>query len=184
MMTTKLLFVEVSTKRQSSRRVCQVLICLLLKVAVAVCLTGAAHAESSMGWQLCSERLASESTIELTAEQRRHCVIAVAGTYLQWVRGDLAAADLPLAKDFVRRVMGTSRNDATTDRAALLVDRRPGLIASAIEQEWFVEGDTAWAIFIVRLKSSPEDSNWIAERFTVTDGRISDIMALPPVLKR
>ncbi|TDG14949.1 hypothetical protein E2F43_01510 [Seongchinamella unica] len=145
--------------------------------------SGVLQASEQADWKACSQRLADSATASLTGGERRACVIAVAGTYLQWVRGDLAAAQLPLADDFKRRSLGTLRGDATTGRTEFLQDSRSDLIESATEQEWAVDGDTAWAIFTVKLKASPEETHWVAERFIVTNGRISDILALPPVVK-
>lgn len=156
----------------------------MLAGSATLLFSAAVAAAEPAPWALCSKELADEAATSLAPERRRQCVIAVAGTYLLWVRGELDAADMPLAADFRRRVIGTARSEATTDRAALLADTRPGLIASATEHEWLVEGDTAWATFTVTLKASPGDVHWIAERFTLSDGRISDIMALPPVQKR
>lgn len=133
-------------------------------------------------WRVCSERLAAEPDSALAVEARRDCVIAVADTYLQWAGGTLAAEALPLSDDFRRRRLGTSREAATTDREAFLADRRPELIASVTAQEWFVDGDTAWAIFTVTLKAQ-QSTHWVAERFTLTRGKISDILALPSVIK-
>lgn len=149
--------------------------------AVGLLLFSTVHANEPVEWRLCSKELANESVIKLTPERRRHCVIAIASTYLLWVDGKLNAADIPLSDDFIRRVLGTPRNKATTDRVALLADTRPDLIASVTEHEWFVEADTAWAIFTVTLNSSPPSTHWVTERFVVSQGRISDIMALPPV---
>lgn len=133
-------------------------------------------------WRACTKQLAS--TPALAPDQHRQCVIAVAGTYLQWVRGNLAAAELPLADSYVHRGLGTPLSEAALGRADLLASSQPDRIASVTEHEWFVDGDTAWAIFTVKLKDAPESTHWIIERFTLTKGRISEIMAVPPVVKR
>lgn len=134
-------------------------------------------------WRSCSRQLAEESEAALAGEARRACIIAVARTYLHWAAGDLAAEELPLSDDFLRRRLGTSREDASTDRQAFLNDPRPELIASVTEREWFVEGDVVWAIFTVVLKAQPESVHWVAERFTVKAGKIRDILAVPTVVK-
>ena len=140
--------------------------------------------DQMMDWKFCSAKLADDAEVNMSAEQHRECVIAVARTYLQWAAGDLAAKDLPLAENFLRRGLGTARTEANTDRAAFMADKRPGVIDTVTEQEWFVDGDTAWAIFTVKLKQTPEDTHWIAERFTVTSGLLSDVLAVPPVVKQ
>jgi hypothetical protein len=140
--------------------------------------------DQMLDWKFCSAKLADDTEMDMPAEQRRQCVIAVARTYLQWAAGDLAAKDMPLAENFLRRRLGTARTEANTDRAAFMADKRPDVIDTVTEQEWFVDGDTAWAIFTVKLKQTPEDTHWIAERFTVTNGLLSDVLAVPPVVKQ
>lgn len=154
-----------------------------LVAAMGVSMGASADAPSQKAdWRSCSAQLAHDAA--LTREQHRECVIAVAGTYLQWVRGDLAAEDLPLAENYVHRGLGTPLSEATLGRAALLASNQSNRIASVTEHEWFVDGDTAWAIFTVKLKDVPENTHWIIERFTVTKGLLTDIMAVPPVVKQ
>lgn len=154
-----------------------------LLMATVLALAPAQASEPVPDWRACSQQLAEAAQTSLAVESRRACIIAIAGTYLQWAGGELAAEVLPLSDDFRRRRLGTSREDASTDREALLADQRPELIASVNAQEWFVDGDTAWAIFTVTLKAQPDSTHWIAERFTVSQGKISDIVALPSVIK-
>jgi hypothetical protein len=125
----------------------------------------------------CSAFLAAHPATMPQSDQRRACVVAVAGTYIDVEENSLAPERQLLADDVSRHRIGTSPDFAPGNRARLIADNRHDVIAAIRNRRWTVEGDEAWILYDGYLKKDPDKIGfYVAERITLAKGLIREIL--------
>jgi hypothetical protein len=159
------------------------------RLAISLCLAGilsgssatAAMPHSDLGRYddagFCSKWLRSHPEEPLSSDRRRHCVIAVATTYIDAEENSLAPEKQLFADDVSRHRIGTSRNFAPGNRAKLFAEDSHKVISAIRNRRWTVEGDTAWILYDGYLKTNPDKIGfYVAERITLEKGLIHEIL--------
>jgi hypothetical protein len=125
----------------------------------------------------CSKWLRDHPREPLSSERRRHCVIAVATTYIDAEENSLAPEKQLFADDVSRHRIGTPPNFAAGNRAKLFAEDSHKVIAAIRNRRWTVEGDTAWILYDGYLKKDPDKIGfYVAERITLEKGLIHEIL--------
>jgi hypothetical protein len=159
------------------------------RLAVSLCLAaslsgsnaGAAMPHSDLGRYddagFCSKWLRDHTHEPLSSDRRKHCVIAVATTYIDAEENSLPPEKQLFADDVSRHHIGTSPNFAPGNRARLFAEDSHNVIAAIRNRHWTVEGDTAWILYDGYLKKDPNKVGfYVAERITLEKGLIHEIL--------
>ena len=125
----------------------------------------------------CSQWLREHAQEPLTSDRRRHCVIAVASTYIDAEENSLPPEKQLLTDDVSRHRIGTKPNFAPGNRAKLIAENSHRVISAIQNRHWTVEGDTAWIVYDGYLKTKPDRIGfYVAERITLEKGLIREIL--------
>jgi len=125
----------------------------------------------------CSAWLRDHPREPLSSDRRKHCVIAVATTYIDAEENSLPPEKQLFADDVSRHRIGTPPNFAPGNRARLMAEDSHKVIAAIRNRRWTVEGDTAWILYDGYLKKSPDKIGfYVAERITMEKGLIHEIL--------
>ena len=125
----------------------------------------------------CSEWLRTHTQEPLSSDRRKHCVIAVATTYIDAEENSLAPEKQLFADDVSRHRIGTPPNFAPGNRAKLMAEDSHKVISAIQNRHWTVEGDTAWILYDGYLKKHPDKIGfYVAERITLEKGLIHEIL--------
>ena len=113
----------------------------------------------------------------ISSDRRKHCVIAVATTYIDAEENSLPPEKQLFADDVSRHRIGTPPNFAVGNRAKLFAEDSHKVIAAIKNRRWTVEGDTAWILYDGYLKKDPDKIGfYVAERITLEKGLIHEIL--------
>jgi hypothetical protein len=125
----------------------------------------------------CSEWLRTYPDEPTSSDRRKHCVIAVATTYIDAEENSLPPEKQLFADDVSRHRIGTPPNFAPGNRAKLMADDSHKVISAIRNRRWTVEGDTAWVLYDGYLKKNPNRIGfYVAERITLETGLIHEIL--------
>ena len=125
----------------------------------------------------CSKWLRDHPQEPLSSDRRKHCVIAVATTYIDAEENSLPPEKQLFADDVSRHRIGTQPNFAPGNRAKLFAEDSHKVIAAIKNRRWTVEGDTAWILYDGYLKKDPDKIGfYVAERITLEKGLIHEIL--------
>ena len=159
------------------------------RLAISLCLIGilassgaiaamphpAYHRYDDAGY--CSKWLRDHPREPLSSDRRKHCVIAVATTYIDAEENSLPPEKQLFADDVSRHRIGTPPNFAPGNRAKLFAEDSHKVIAAIKNRRWTVEGDTAWILYDGYLKKDPDKIGfYVAERITLEKGLIHEIL--------
>jgi hypothetical protein len=160
-----------------------------LRVTISLCLAGILFgpgAQAAMPHSayhryddptFCSGWLRSHADEPLSSDRRKHCVIAVATTYIDAEENSLPPEKQLFADDISRHRIGTPPNFAPGNRARLFAEDSHKVIAAIKNRRWTVEGDTAWILYDGYLKKDPDKIGfYVAERITLEKGLIHEIL--------
>jgi len=125
----------------------------------------------------CSNWLRTHLGEPASSDRRRHCVIAVATTYIDAEENSLPPEKQLFADDVSRHHIGTPPNFAPGNRARLMAEDSHKVISAIRNRRWTVEGDTAWILYDGYLKKDPDKIGfYVAERITLEKGLIREIL--------
>lgn len=125
----------------------------------------------------CSDWLRTHTDEPTSTDRRKHCVIAVATTYIDAEENSLPPEKQLFADDVSRHHIGTPPNFAPGNRARLMAEDSHKVISAIRNRRWTVEGDTAWILYDGYLKKDPNKIGfYVAERITLKKGLIREIL--------
>jgi hypothetical protein len=125
----------------------------------------------------CSAWLRDHDREPLQSDRRRHCVIAVATTYIDAEENSLPPEKQLFADDVSRHRIGTGPLFAPGNSARLMAEDSHKVISAIRNRRWTVEGDTAWILYDGYLKAKPDRIGfYVAERITLERGLIKEIL--------
>lgn len=125
----------------------------------------------------CSEWLRTHPNEPASTDRRKHCVIAVASTYIDAEENSLPPEKQLFADDVSRHHIGTPPDFAPGNRARLMAEDSHKVISAIRNRRWTVEGDTAWILYDGYLKKAPGKIGfYVAERITLQKGLIHEIL--------
>ncbi len=125
----------------------------------------------------CSDWLRAHPDEPAASDRRRHCVIAVATTYIDAEENSLPPEKQLLADDVSRHHIGTPPKFVPGNRARLMAEDSHKVISAIRNRRWTVEGDTAWILYDGYLKKKPDRIGfYVAERITLEKGLIHEIL--------
>src|ERR1700760_393708 len=104
----------------------------------------------------CSNWLRIHPGEPTSSDRRKHCVIAVASTYIDAEENSLPPEKQLFADDVSRHHIGTPPNFAPGNRAKLMAEDSHKVISAIRNRRWTVEGDTAWILYDGYLKKAPD----------------------------
>ena len=158
-------------------------------LAVSLCLAGILSGASAIAVMphavlgryddavYCSNWLRDHPHEPLSSDRRKHCVIAVATTYIDAEENSLPPEKQLFADDVSRHHIGTAPNFAPGNRARLFAEDSHNVIAAIRNRRWTVDGDTAWILYDGYLKKNPDKIGfYVAERITLEKGLIHEIL--------
>ncbi len=125
----------------------------------------------------CSDWLRDHQDEPLSSDRRRHCVIAVASTYIDAEENSLPPEKQLFTDDVSRHRIGTPPNFAPGNRQKIFAEDSHKVISAIRNRRWTVEGDTAWILYDGYLKAKPDRIGfYVAERITLEKGLIREIL--------
>ena len=125
----------------------------------------------------CSGWLRTHSDEPTSTDRRKHCVIAVATTYIDAEENTLPPEKQLFADDVSRHHIGTPPSFMPGNRAKLMAEDSHKVISAIRNRRWTVEGDTAWILYDGYLKKAPDKIGfYVAERITLEKGLIHEIL--------
>jgi len=125
----------------------------------------------------CSEWLRTHGNGPTSSDRRKHCVIAVATTYIDAEENSLPPEKQLFADDVSRHHIGTPPSFASGNRAKLIAEDSHKVISAIRNRRWTVEGNTAWILYDGYLKTAPDKIGfYVAERITLEKGLIHEIL--------
>jgi hypothetical protein len=125
----------------------------------------------------CSEWLRTHPHEPTSSDRRKHCVIAVATTYIDAEENSLPPQKQLFTDDVSRHHVGTPPNFAPNNRAKLMAEDSHKVISAIRNRQWTVEGDTAWILYDGYLNKDPDRIGfYVAERITLEQGLIHEIL--------
>jgi hypothetical protein len=125
----------------------------------------------------CSGWLRTHPGEPSSSDRRKHCVIAVASTYIDAEENSLPPEKQLFADDVSRHHIGTPPSFAPGNRAKLMAEDSHKVISAIRNRRWTVEGDTAWILYDGYLKKDPDKIGfYVAERITLENGLIHEIL--------
>lgn len=146
-----------------------------------LCMSTATRADQellSAGGPACSKMLAAGKT--LTPAAHRDCLIAVASTYIDAEANTIPPEKQLLADDVSRHQLGTPAKHDAGNGPKIIADHGHGVIAAIKNRQWTADGDRVWIAYDGYLKSDLEKpSFYVAERFTIVNGLIREILIAP-----
>jgi hypothetical protein len=125
----------------------------------------------------CSDWLRTHPDEPTSSDRRKHCVIAVATTYIDAEENTLPPEKQLLAEEVSRHHIGTPPNFMPGNRARLMAEDSHKVISAIRNRRWTVDGDTAWVLYDGYLKKAPDKIGfYVAERITLEKGLIHEIL--------
>ena len=130
----------------------------------------------------CSRHFAEHGDISLPPDAQRTCVIAIASTYVNGEENTTPMADMLLADDISRHGLGTPPDHQPGTAEKMKSSTGTSVITAIKNRHWSVDGNQAWIVYDGYLKSDPtKPSFYVAERFTIENGLIKEILLAPVV---
>ena len=109
--------------------------------------------------------------------RHRHCVIAVASTYIDAEENSISPEKQLFTDDVSRHRIGTSPNFMIGNKAKLIAENSHKVISAIKNRRWTVDVDTAWILYDGYLKAKPDQIGfYVAERITLEQGLIKEIL--------
>jgi hypothetical protein len=125
----------------------------------------------------CSGWLRTHPGEPASSDRRKHCVIAVATTYIDAEENSLPPEKQLFADDVSRHHIGTPPDFMPGNRARLMAEDSHKVISAIRNRRWTVEGDVAWILYDGYLKKDPDKIGfYVAERITLEKGQIHEIL--------
>ena len=125
----------------------------------------------------CSDWLRTHPGEPTASDRRKHCVIAVATTYIDAEENSLPPEKQLFTDDVSRHHIGTPPSFMPGNRAKLMAEDSHKVISAIRNRRWTVEGDTAWILYDGYLKKDPDKIGfYVAERITLQKGLIREIL--------
>src|SRR6201996_8112993 len=125
----------------------------------------------------CSDWLRTHPGEPTASDRRKHCVVAVATTYIDAEANSLPPEKKLFADDVSRHHIGTPPSFAPGNRAKIMAERSRTVIAAIRARRLTGEGDTAWILYDGYLKKDPDKIGfYVAERITLEKGLIREIL--------
>ncbi|MCU1461096.1 MAG: hypothetical protein JWO37_1171 [Acidimicrobiales bacterium] len=130
----------------------------------------------------CSNAIGEHGDAALTAAQHRRCMIAIASTYIRAEDNEIPGSQI-LFDPRVSRYSEGGRPDHQPQNANA-IRIQEGTVTAVIRKidnrHWTVDGDVAWIAYDGYLVASlTKPGFWVAERITIRNGLIWEIMITP-----
>jgi len=152
-------------------------LCLILSAAVAHAAMPQPAYKRYDDPVFCSDWLRTHPGEPTSSDRRKHCVVAVATTYIDAEENSLLPEEQLFADDVSRHHVGTPPSFAPGNRARLMEEDSHKVISAIRNRRWTVEGDTAWVLYDGYLKKAPDKIGfYVAERITLEKGLIHEIL--------
>jgi len=152
-------------------------LCLILSAAVAHAAMPQPAYKRYDDPVFCSDWLRTHPGEPTSSDRRRHCVVAVATTYIDAEENSLPPEKQLFADDVSRHHIGTPPNFMPGNRARLMEEDSHKVISAIRNRRWTVESDAAWVLYDGYLKKDPDKIGfYVAERITLEKGLIKEIL--------
>jgi len=152
-------------------------LCLILSAAVAHAAMPQPAYKRYDDPVFCSDWLRTHPGEPTSSDRRKHCVVAVATTYIDAEENSLPPEKQLFADDVSRHHIGTPPNFMPGNRARLMEEDSHKVISAIRNRRWTVEGDAAWVLYDGYLKKDPGKIGfYVAERITLEKGLIKEIL--------
>ena len=130
----------------------------------------------------CSNYFAKHGDVSLPPDSQRRCMIAIASTYVNGEENTTPMGDMLLSDDISRHNLGTLPNHQAGAAEKIKNGTGTSVIAAINNRQWSVDGNQAWIVYDGYLKSDrTQPSFYVAERFTIKNGLIREILLAPVV---
>src|SRR5579883_646912 len=125
----------------------------------------------------CSNWLAEHGDGSLPAADHRHCIIAIASTYIDAEENSIPPEKQLFADDVSRHRIGTPTAHAPGNAAKIIADHGHDVIGKIANRQWAVDGNQAWILYDGYLKADPAKPEFfVSERLTIEKGLIREIL--------
>jgi len=134
----------------------------------------------------CSVQIAEHGDASLTAAEHRRCMIAIASTYVNAEENSQPGNQILFDPRFSRYSLGgsplhdPSNSDLIRTQEGTYQGTYNRVIRSIKHREWTADGDRVWIVYQGWLVASTTHPGfYVAERFTIRNGLIWNIMIAP-----